>query len=265
MAAWVIGNWKLNPVTLQHALSLAQDIAERASSLSQCHLLIAPSTLHSMMVARQLKSTQIGIAAQDVSALTAQSGAYTGDISAAQLQDMGATWVILGHSERREYYAESHDILMQKLQHCQQYGLGVIFCIGETQEAYESGQTEDVLSKQLTVIEQYLNTQVGNTSDLIKNLLSHLIIAYEPVWAIGTGKVPSVEEVTQVHAHIRHVLKNINSALQTLPILYGGSVKPDNAQAFASSSEIDGVLVGGAALNAQSFIAIAQAFATSKP
>ena len=256
MSAWVIGNWKLNPATLQQALTLANTIKDQSSKLNNCQLVVAPSAIHTAAVATQLQTSHIAIASQDVTAMTAGTGAYTGDVSAEQLQDVGVSWVIIGHSERREYYAESNAQLLQKLQHCQQHNLGVILCVGETEAEYDAGQTKQVLNQQLAVIESFLKEQqkVSQCSDL------PLIIAYEPVWAIGTGKIPTVEEVTQIHAHIRSVITKMSDRLESTPIIYGGSVKPENAQAFASSQEINGVLVGGAALTAESFLTIAQAF-----
>ncbi|WP_230658725.1 triose-phosphate isomerase [Psychrobacter sp. I-STPA10] len=260
MSAWVIGNWKLNPATLQQALVLANDIKEQTTELSNCQIVVAPSTLYTATLATQMHTSHITMAAQDVTAMTADTGAYTGDVSAKQLQDIGVSWVILGHSERREYYAESNALLLQKLQHCQQYHLGVILCVGETEAEYDAGQTQQVLNKQLQVIYDFLAIQAAQEKPTDK-LDLQLIIAYEPVWAIGTGKIPTVEVVTQIHAQIRDVLGTMSDYLKSTPIIYGGSVKPENAQVFASSQQIDGVLVGGAALTAESFVAIAQAFA----
>ena len=259
MSAWVIGNWKLNPATLQQALALADAVKAQSNDIDNCQLVVAPSALHTAAVAAQVKTSHIMTAAQDVTAMTADTGAYTGDISAQQLQDVGVDWVILGHSERREYYAESNAQLLKKLQHCQQYNLGTILCVGETEAEYEAQQTQQVLTQQLQVVADFLAAQEKTTDALDLQL----IIAYEPVWAIGTGKVPTVAEVTQIHAHIKSVLSEINDGLKSTPVIYGGSVKPENAQAFASSQEINGVLVGGAALTAESFLTIAQAFAAS--
>ena len=266
MTAWVIGNWKLNPITLKQAISLAEGIAKHALELPYCQLIIAPSPLHTAVLAKQLNALNISVAGQNITSLSADSGAYTGDFSAAQLEDIGVKWVILGHSERREYYNESNEDLQQKFQYCQDCHLGVIFCVGESQQEYEAGQTQAILKKQLEVVDSYLNKinkQATMTNEILEEICSSLIIAYEPVWAIGTGKIPTVDEVAKTHAFIRDVLGDINENLTTLPILYGGSVKPENAEAFASSTEINGVLVGGAALSADSFIAIAQAFANA--
>ncbi|WP_227430229.1 triose-phosphate isomerase [Psychrobacter sp. I-STPA6b] len=267
MSAWVIGNWKLNPAKIQQAIELVDAINKKSASISGCNLAVAPSMLHVTAVSQCLSDSKIQLACQDVSALSAQTGAFTGDTSAVQLQNAGVDWVIIGHSERREYYAESNSELAKKLSHCQQYQMGTILCIGESESVYEAGETKAVLTEQIQAIALYLQddsaleTDNGSISEeVIKQLTSKLIIAYEPVWAIGTGKVPTVEEVTAIHTHIRQVLKNIHNDLQHIPVIYGGSVKPDNAEAFASSHEINGVLVGGAALDADSFIAIAQAF-----
>ena len=258
MSAWVIGNWKLNPATLQQALALADDVKKQTTDLSNCQIVVAPSAIHTATIATRMQKSHVATAAQDVTAMTADTGAYTGDISAQQLQDVGVSWVILGHSERREYYAETNEQLLQKLQHCQQYHLGAILCVGETEAEYDSGKTKEVLNQQLQVLDAYLQSAKITTDNILD---VPLIIAYEPVWAIGTGKIPTVEEVTQIHAHIRDILGSKNESLKSTPVIYGGSVKPENAQVFASSQQINGVLVGGAALTAESFLTIAQAFA----
>ena len=195
-------------------------------------------------------------AAQDISAHSASTGAYTGDCSAQQVADAGVAWTILGHSERRQYHQESHDCLLQKMTHALTQNLGVIFCIGETQAQYDAKQTLAVIDAQLAVIKDLLTQQ----PELIAGLPARLIIAYEPVWAIGTGKVPTVAEVSATHQHIKQTLASFNAALDNMTVLYGGSVNADNADSFAADSMIDGALVGGASLKAESFLAIAQAF-----
>nr|WP_241878915.1 triose-phosphate isomerase [Psychrobacter sp. PraFG1]UNK05529.1 triose-phosphate isomerase [Psychrobacter sp. PraFG1] len=263
MKSWVIGNWKLNPTSLEQVQHLVTDLVEgvdaQTRSMDNCHLMLAPSFLHLSPVQQALNanSSTLKLAAQDVSALSAESGAYTGDVSAKQLKDMGVQWVIVGHSERRQYYKESNAVLLKKLLNSAEQGLGVILCIGESESDFEAGHTEQVLDEQLQVIADFLQQLKPEQAGYAEQ---NLIIAYEPVWAIGTGKVPSVEQVTQIHRFIRQQLHSFDNKLDTTPVIYGGSVKPENAADFAASDQINGVLVGGAALQADSFLAIAKCF-----
>lgn len=265
MQAWVIGNWKQNPATSHDVDALLNDLltkvdaknqAKMPTSNSQCKLMVAPSCIHLAAVSARLENTSIISAAQDVSAHSASTGAYTGDCSAQQVADTGATWTILGHSERRQYHKESHDCLINKLSHAFSQNLGVVFCIGETQEQYDNGQTLDVINEQLSVIKDMLVQQ----PDLAASLSEKLLVAYEPVWAIGTGKVPTVAEVSKTHQHIKQNVAGFADIAGAITVLYGGSVNADNADSFASDSMIDGALVGGASLKADSFLAIADAF-----
>ncbi|MFO1364905.1 MAG: triose-phosphate isomerase [Moraxella osloensis] len=205
----------------------------------------------------------IGLAAQDLCALHADKGAFTGEVSGAQLKDAQVNYVLVGHSERRQYFNEDDACLIQKIRNAFAHDLTVVFCIGETQAQYEQNQTQDVLAAQLTVVKQlaaeFANTQSENAQ--LGNLASRLIIAYEPVWAIGTGKIPTIQEVQNIHAFINTTLTDIDASLATTPILYGGSVKADNAAEIAQCPNVNGVLVGGASLDATGFTQIIQAFA----
>lgn len=265
MQAWVVGNWKQNPATshdvdvLLSVLTTAVD--ERTQSGSRlsdrrCQLMVAPSCIHLAAVSERLKDSTIRSAAQDISAHSASVGAYTGDCSAQQVADAGATWAILGHSERRQYHSEAHDSLVSKLIHALKQNLGAILCIGETQAQYDDNQTLSVIDAQLAVVHDVLAQQ----PDILSLLCERLIIAYEPVWAIGTGKVPTVAEVSKTHQHIKQTLAGFASELSATAVLYGGSVNAANADSFASDPMIDGALVGGASLKAESFLAIADAF-----
>ena len=261
MQAWVIGNWKQNPATSHDVNTLLDDLliavnAEEPVATNSCRLRVAPSFIHLAAVSTRLKDTSVLCAAQDISAHSAHTGAYTGDCSAQQVGDAGATWTILGHSERRQYHQESHDCLLQKLTHALMENLGVVFCIGETQAQYDDRQTLAVIDAQLSVIKDMLVQQ----PDLAASLSEHLIIAYEPVWAIGTGKVPTVSEVSATHQHIKKAIAGFADSLGSITVLYGGSVNADNADNFAADPMIDGALVGGASLKADSFLAIANAF-----
>ncbi len=265
MQAWVIGNWKQNPATLSEANTLLEALvaANDKGTQQQCQLMLAPSCIHLAAVSARLQDTFILTAAQDISAHSDSSGAYTGDCSARQVADAGATWTILGHSERRQYHQESHETLLNKMSNAFTQRLGVVFCIGETQAQYDAKQTFAVLDEQLSVIKALLTQRLEQSepqSECVNTLAERLIIAYEPVWAIGTGKVPTVMEVEATHQYIKETVASFHKALPAITVLYGGSVNADNASDFAASSMIDGALVGGASLKAESFLAIANAF-----
>lgn len=259
MTAWVIGNWKQNPATLAEAKTLATELSTIAASadLTHCQLMVIPSLVHISVVADKLHGSALTVGAQDISAYSATTGAYTGDCSALQVKNAGATWVLVGHSERRQYHGEGQTTLQQKLTLALESDLGAIFCIGETEEQYERGQTLSVIEDQLQVIEQV----VANSKVASQAMTERLIVAYEPVWAIGTGKVPTSEEVSATHHHIKQVLAGIDQSLCAVKVLYGGSVNADNADQFAAAKDVDGALVGGASLKAESFLTIVNAFA----
>ena len=261
MQAWVIGNWKQNPATSHDVNALLDDLLTAVNTEEQvvknsCRLMVAPSCIHLAAVSARLKDTSVLCAAQDISAHSANTGAYTGDCSAQQVADAGATWTILGHSERRQYHQETHECLLQKLTHALMQNLGVVFCIGETQAQYDDKQTLTVIDTQLSVVKDLLAQQ----PELAASLSERLIIAYEPVWAIGTGKVPTVAEVSTTHQHIKQTVTGFAESLEAMTVLYGGSVNVDNADSFAADPMIDGALVGGASLKADSFLMIANAF-----
>ncbi len=274
MQSWVIGNWKQNPATNndvnrlldQLLTAVSQDSATTSAMILPCQLMVAPSCVHLASVSARTQGTPILCAAQDISAHSESTGAYTGDCSAQQVADAGATWTILGHSERRQYHREMNDTLLQKLTHALSQNLGVILCIGETQEQYDAKQTFAVLADQLALVKEWLTQQSLAPLSTIQasNLAEHLIVAYEPVWAIGTGKVPTVTEVAATHAYIKQTLASFDASLAEFTVLYGGSVNADNAASFAAEPTINGALVGGASLKSESFLAIAEAFNTSK-
>ena len=265
--SWVIANWKMNPSTQLTAAALMTDLQQQipADALQSCNVVVAPSFMHlsTTQQAIQHGSCNIGLAAQNLCAQHADKGAFTGEISAAQLKDAQVNYVLVGHSERRQYFNEDDACLIQKIRNAFEHDLTVVFCIGETQAQYEQNQTQDVLAAQLMVVKQlaaeFANTQSENAQ--LGNLASRLIIAYEPVWAIGTGKIPTIQEVQNIHAFISTTLTDIDASLATTPILYGGSVKADNAAEIAQCPNVNGVLVGGASLDATSFTQIIQAFA----
>lgn len=248
MAKYVIGNWKLNPASLAEAKALA-NVLKDSLDMDTVKLGCAPSFVHLPVVADVLADSPLWVGAQDLSAKTGVTGAFTGDISAAQIIDAGAKFVILGHSERRQYHGEDNAILSEKIKQAMAADLAIVLCIGETKDDYQSGQTLQVLDAQLSVL------------DGLGVPAKSLIIAYEPVWAIGTGLTPTVEEVVVVHRHIQ--AKLAEKDLPNICVLYGGSVNADNAKDFAAADEVGGALVGGASLKADSFAMIAAAFATS--
>ena len=255
--SWVIANWKMNPSTQLTVTALMTDLQQQlpADALQRCNVVVAPSFMHlsTTQQAIQHGSCNIGLAAQNLCAQHADKGAFTGEVSGAQLKDAQVNYVLVGHSERRQYFNEDDTCLIQKIRHAFAHDLTVVFCIGETQAQYEQNQTQDVLAAQLTVVKQ-LAAECDNLS-------SKLIIAYEPVWAIGTGKIPTIQEVQNIHAFINTTLTDIDASLTTTPILYGGSVKADNVAEIAQCPNVNGVLVGGASLDATSFTQIIQAFA----
>lgn len=259
--SWVIANWKMNPSTQLTVTALMTDLQQQlpADALQSCNVVVAPSFIHlsTTQQAIQHGSCNIGLAAQNLCAQHADKGAFTGEVSGAQLKDAQVNYVLVGHSERRQYFNEDDACLIQKIRHAFAHDLTVVFCIGETQAQYEQNQTQDVLAAQLMVVKQLAAEFANAQSD---NLASRLIIAYEPVWAIGTGKIPTIEEVQNIHAFINTTLTDIDASLATTPILYGGSVKADNAAEIAQCPNVNGVLVGGASLDATSFTQIIQAF-----
>ena len=264
--SWVIANWKMNPSTQLTVTALMTDLQQQlpADALQSCNVVIAPSFMHlsTTQQAIQHGSLNIGLAAQNLCAQHADKGAFTGEVSGAQLKDAQVNYVLVGHSERRQYFNEDDACLIQKIRNAFAHDLTVVFCIGETQAQYEQNQTKDVLAAQLMVVKQlaaeFTNTQSENAQ--LGSLASRLIIAYEPVWAIGTGKIPTIQEVQNIHAFINTTLTDIDASLAITPILYGGSVKADNAAEIAQCPNVNGVLVGGASLDATSFTQIIQAF-----
>ena len=250
--SYVIGNWKLNPSTLQTATTLANELnTALTGGLSNCVIGVCPSFVHLSGVAEKLDKAVIGV--QDICAHTASTGAFTGDVSAEQAADLGAKFALVGHSERRSYYQESDKLLSAKISNAFGAGLSVVYCIGETKDEYEAGQTFAVLERQLELLQNF-----AKDIDCTSKSLPKLLIAYEPVWAIGTGLTPTPSEVDSVHNFISKILSTLQIPA---PILYGGSVNDKNAQEFASLPMVNGVLVGGASLKADSFMTITQAFA----
>ncbi len=244
MKKLIAGNWKMNG-SAKIASDLIGAIAAGSAGVEQDLLVCVPYPYLSATEILSSGKDNISFGAQDCSAHA--EGAYTGEVSASMLSDMGCSHVIVGHSERREYHNEASDLVSAKAALAQKNGLVAIICVGETLEQREAGSAEEVVEAQLKGSIPSGST-AGNT-----------VIAYEPVWAIGTGKVASEADVEAMHGFIREKLKTLVDNAEEVRILYGGSMKPDNAAALLSTPNVDGGLIGGASLDAQSFLAIAKA------
>jgi triosephosphate isomerase len=243
----IAGNWKMNG-TLAETETLIRALLAGDSRNNRAQVVVCPPFIALETAARHLAGTHIALGGQDMS--PHEKGAYTGDISAAMLLTVGATYVILGHSERRQYHAETDQVINAKARRALDSGLTPIICVGETLSEREAGQTEQVVGRQVE------GTLVGYSADDLKRT----VIAYEPIWAIGTGRTATPEMAEAVHCFVREKLSAIDqAAAEMVPILYGGSVKADNAAALLKQPDIDGALVGGASLKADEFIAIIRA------
>jgi triosephosphate isomerase (TIM) len=244
----IAGNWKMNAGG-QDGCALAEGVAKAAKDQGEVDVLVGPPFTALAAVAHVLDEakSKVGIAAQNMH--HEPSGAFTGEISAGMLKDSGAAWVILGHSERRQLFGETDEGVARKVAAALGAGLKPIACVGETLEQREAGETLAVVERQVRAFAEELGKQVGVG-----------VVAYEPVWAIGTGRVASPEDAQAVHAHIRGLLGQVSEELaQQTRILYGGSVKADNADGLLSQADIDGALVGGASLDAAGFAKIVEA------
>lgn len=245
----VAGNWKMNKNVIEAQQLMLQILHYRKENPGNCAVWIAPPAMY-LLMAKDLYSTQqIGIFAQDMSAY--KSGAYTGEISAEMLESIGADGAIIGHSERRQYHHETDAQCNVKVKLALDHNLTPIYCNGETLEQRKAGDHLNVVQKQT---EEALFT-------LSDDEIRKVIIAYEPVWAIGTGETASPAQAQEIHAHIRSLIakKYGQETADEVSILYGGSVKPDNAQEIFSQPDIDGGLIGGAALNISDFSKIIEA------
>lgn len=244
----VAGNWKMN-TSIAEGVNLAKEIVAKSSQISGVKLIVAPPFTHLCPIEEVLRTTNIDLASQDC-ASTFQ-GAYTGEVSASMIAELGATYVILGHSERREYYGECSRTLNAKMEMVYKSHLTPIYCVGERLEEREAGVHFDIIKSQIEEV----------VFNLTESQYSSLIVAYEPVWAIGTGKTATSDQAQEIHHYIREVLRSkFGSLSANTPILYGGSCKPSNAKDIFSKPDVDGGLIGGAALVADDFIAIASSF-----
>ena len=246
----VAGNWKMNK-NLQEGVELAKELNEALKGKSiNCDVVIGTPFIHLATVANSVDSDKIGVSAQNCADKV--SGAYTGEVSAEMVASTGAKYVILGHSERRAYYNETAEILKEKVGLALANGLTPIFCIGEVLEERESEKHFDVVKSQI----------VDSLFDLSAEDFGKIVLAYEPVWAIGTGKTASPAQAQEMHAFIRKTLveKYGNEVADNTSILYGGSANADNAKELFSNPDVDGGLIGGASLSVDKFMPVIEAF-----
>ena len=239
---FIAANWKMNKTLSETEEFLSQFIPEVKNEHDR-DIVIAPPFTSLPLAAEKLRNTNIALASQDV--FYEEKGAYTGEISPLMLADIGCKYVIIGHSERRQFFSETDEIVNKKVKAAKKAGLGVIFCIGETLDERETGKTFEILERE---IEKGLDGHIDPME---------MVIAYEPIWAIGTGKTATPGQAQEVHAYIRKKLEVLyGNKADELCILYGGSVTPDNIDSLMACNDIDGALVGGASLKVDSFASI---------
>lgn len=239
----IAGNWKMYK-TIREAVDFVQTLKTHVVATTHCEIVIAPVFTAIRAVADRLDGSNIRVASQDVAAETGP-GAFTGEVSAAMVRDAGAAYAIVGHSERRQYYCETDTTVNQKARSVLAAGLVPIICVGERIDQRGAGKAETTVDEQL----------LGGLANLTAQEVSNIILAYEPVWAIGTGQTATPEIAEQMHSFIRSRLRKMFGDAQAdgIRILYGGSVKPDNIARLMQEPDIDGALVGGASLDPDSF------------
>ena len=246
---FVCGNWKMNRGRTGEALELVEALLPRLAPLEGVEVAVAPPFVALPALATRLQNTSVGLAAQNVHG--ADRGAFTGEVAPGMLADLGVRYVLVGHSERRTLFGETDEACQKKVAAVHAAGMRAILCVGETLEEREQGRTLEVVTRQLE----------AGFSGLPGAAIPAQVLAYEPVWAIGTGKTATPEQAQDVHAHLRGILRREYGADAgaRVRIQYGGSVKPDNAAALFSQPDIDGGLIGGASLNAPDFASICAA------
>lgn len=239
----VAGNWKMNG-QLQQVVQLTNQLKELLNFDNQAQAIVMPPAIYIPQVSNLLVGSGIELGAQNV--YPKDFGAYTGELSGPMLKDFDCRYVLVGHSERRQGFHEDENFVAQKFHHVKDHGMIPVLCVGETLIEREKGQTEQIIAKQLLAVSEH-----------DKNSFQNCVVAYEPVWAIGTGKTASPEQAQEVHQFIRNLIAEINSSdAERLSLLYGGSVNENNARALFTMPDIDGGLVGGASLNAKQFVDI---------
>jgi len=241
----IAGNWKMFK-TRQETSAFFDALIPEIQNVEHCDIVVAPPFTALATAVEEADGTRVAISAQDVH--WENDGAFTGEVSVAMLLEIGCAYVIIGHSERRQYFAETDEWVNRKLRAALKGGLRPIVCVGETLAQRDDGQASDVVRRQIH----------DGLAQLTEPDLSHIIVAYEPVWAIGTGRTATPEVAAGMHSEIRKIIAEIHGAdaADAMRILYGGSVKPDNISALMKKEDIDGALVGGASLNPASFAAI---------
>jgi triosephosphate isomerase len=245
---FVAGNWKMF-TTAASARALAAAVVQGVGAEDRVSVAVCPPFPYLGLVAEVLRGSRVALGGQNL--YPAKEGAFTGEVSPTMLLDLGCRYVIIGHSERRHKLGETDAFINRKVHAALEAGLEVIFCVGETIEQRTAQQTEAILDQQLS----------GGLAQVSAAALSKVVLAYEPVWAIGTGQNATPEQAQQAHAFLRQRVAGMvgSAAAQSLVIQYGGSVKPDNAAVLLSQPDVDGALVGGASLQADSFLAIVRA------
>ena len=239
----VAGNWKMNGQKKQ-VIQLINELKKTIDRDVIAEVIIAPPAIYLPLACELLELSSIKIAAQN--AFPKDFGAYTGELSAPMLREFNCSYVLVGHSERRQYFLENENFVAEKFHHVKDHGMIPVLCVGETLKERENGQTEQVIAKQLLAV-----------SEKSKNCFHQCVVAYEPVWAIGTGKTATPEQAQEVHQYIRKLVRDVNeNDAAHLTLLYGGSVNENNAEALFAMPDIDGGLVGGASLNAKQFVEI---------
>lgn len=250
---FIAGNWKMN-TSRAEAVALAQTVALRVGQQASVDVAVCPPFPYLEAVGQTVQGSAVGLGGQNM--YFKDSGAYTGEVSPVMLCDVGCRYVILGHSERRQFFGETDEIINQKVHAALAVGLIPIVCVGEVLEDREAGRTQEVVRRQFD----------GSLAGLTAEQAAKLVIAYEPVWAIGTGKVATKEQAEEVHLDLRKMLtaRYNASVADQIRIQYGGSVKPSNAAELLSQPNVDGALVGGASLAAEDFLAIVAAAQPAK-
>jgi triosephosphate isomerase len=239
----VVGNWKMKG-QIQQVIQLTNQLKELIDPETTTQVALLPPAIYIPLVSELLGDSKIALGAQNV--YPKDSGAYTGELSALMVKDYNCSYVLVGHSERRHYFHEDENFVAQKFHHVKDHGMIPILCVGETLTEREKQQTKQVIARQLLAVSEKSN-----------DCFSECVVAYEPVWAIGTGKTASPEQAQEVHLFIRELVAEINNSdAERLTLLYGGSVNENNAKALFAMPDIDGGLVGGASLNAKQFVEI---------
>jgi triosephosphate isomerase len=248
------GNWKMN-TTLQEAVSLTGLLKDNLKVSQQEGVVLCPPFVYLSAVKDILRGSEIRLGAQDV--YFQPKGAFTGEISVGMLKDIGCDYVIIGHSERRQIFKEDNDMVNKKLKSSLQGGVSCIFCVGETLEQRQENLTEKTIRQQIE----------AGLDEVPSDRYNQIVIAYEPVWAIGTGKNATPEQAQEVHSFIRKLLTHLSNEIvaREMTIIYGGSVTADNIQSLMEGNDINGALVGGASLSADSFTKIVNIIKNSRP